>query len=392
MSLLRVLIFVLVFAATSFAATDAGYIAKFDAAFPKRSETITLDQLATPKIYDRRFLNEDLDAAIHNLTNDGGPLAWGASYRMLSLNEMYRATSDVKYLRANLRLISAVMAARDDRTGTENFKGEVLPAWGAGHYSSRGRTVFLVHTGMIAYPILDAISLARHSENVPRQLKAQFEAMLGPIVASVKLHDRQWKEDSNGEGYYIGMDEESVMEGRVQPANRLSAMGRALWIAWLLTHDEQYHHKCVAMGLYIKHRLTLGNDGAYYWPYRLPDNPTTRPASRQSVKGEDDSHGALTVAFPIMLADAHEVFDEIDMKRFGATFVHGIARTDGVLFGDVTGSANSVPDRAKAPARWIRLAPYAGEIKKPILNFYLTRQKPLNPIETALLIRYGGNL
>ena len=48
--------------------------------------------------------------------------------------------------------------------------------------------------------------------------------------------------------------------------------------------------------------MTPAPDGAYYWGYWLPADPVKEPAPRESVKGEDSSHAALTVAFPIMLA------------------------------------------------------------------------------------------
>ena len=83
-------------------------------------------------------------------------------------------------------------------------------------------------------------------------------------LESLHLHDRQWRDGpGSDEGRYVGQDEEAALDGKPQPANRLSAMGRCLWTAWLITHDSRYRSKAVALGWYMKRRLPIGRDGAY---------------------------------------------------------------------------------------------------------------------------------
>jgi hypothetical protein len=282
------------------------------------------------------------------------------------------------------------MAVRDDRTGTKNFRGKILPAWTSGHYTNHGRTVFLVHTGMIIYPMLDAIHLAATSPNVPAEIKSQLEKLLPSVMQSLHLHDRQWHDGpAAGEGYYVGLDEEEAIEGRPQPANRLSAMGRCLWTAWLITHDTQYRDKARALGTYIKHRLTVGDDGAYYWPYLLPEAPVTEPVHINHVTypGEDTSHGTLTVSFPIMLGQNHEVFTDEDMHRFAKTVINGWGRLGGgVLFGNISGSPTSNPKLVIHPTGWLALSAYDPAVKTRIMPFYLDYDHPLRPEEVAPLL------
>jgi hypothetical protein len=397
MRVLCCIVAVAVFASTALAGTttapapDDHYIAAFNQHFHQRSAPVALGNLVSVQRYDELFMGHKLDEALAgDLGKLGGDIAWGLAYRMISLNDMFRLTHDPKYLQANLRCINAVMAVRDDRTGTKNFRGQIVPAWTSGHYTSHGRTVFLVHTGMIVYPMLDAIHLAATSPEVPADTKAELAKLLPSVLESLHYHDRQWHDGpGSDEGYYVGLDEEPAIEAKPQPANRLSAMGRCLWTAWLITNEPQYRTKARALGWYIKRRLTIGEDGAYYWAYSLPEAPVTKPVpiNHAAFPGEDTSHATLTVSFPMMLAENHEVFTDDDMRRFAKTVTNGWGRLGkGVLFGNISGSPKSRPDLVIHPACWLPLAAYDPDVKNRIVPFYLNYEHPLRPEEVAPLL------
>lgn len=377
--------------AASAPANNQKYIAQFNQNFHKRSAPVALKDIASVQIYDSLYMGQSLDRLLaSNLHKLGGDLAWGVAYRMISLNDMFRLTHDPKYLQANLRCIAAVLAVRDDHTGTKNFRGQSLPAWSSAGYSAH-RTVFLVHTAMIIYPMLDAIELAQNSPQAPAKTKAELKNLLPEILQSIHLHDSQWRDGPRpGEGYYVGHDQEAVLEGKPIPANRLSAMGRCLWTTWLITKDPQYRTKAVALGWYIKHRLTLAQDGAYYWPYMLSQTPAaTKPVAinRSAFPGEDTSHATLTVSFPIMLAENHEVFTDHDMQRFAKTVTDGWGRlANGVLFGDINGSPRSNASFVIDPAAWLCLSAYDPAVEKHILPFYLNYEQAPRPQAIAALI------
>jgi len=370
--------------------SDDQYVAAFNKHFQLRGAPAVLNDIASVELYDSLYMGKSLDDALAApLANIGGDIAWGLAYRMISLNDMFRLTQNPKYLQANLRCINAVLAVRDDRTGTKNFRGQAQPAWSCDKYSARGRAVFLVHTGMIVYPMLDAIQLARTSPNLPADIKKQFDQLLPTALESVHLHDRQWRDGpAPDEGFYIGQDEEPLLDDKPQPANRLSAMGRCLWTAWLITHDSQYRTRAIALGWYIKHRLPVGEDGAYYWAYALASSPATGPVQRTEVAGEDLSHATLSVSFPILLAQNHEVFTDQDMRRFAKTVINGWARlgTNGILFGNITGSPRSKPESVIHPDGWLWLSTFDPEVKNRILPFYLNYTRPLRPEEFAPLL------
>lgn len=369
---------------------DADYLARFETKFPKISPAPTLAEYATQKRFDELYMGEArLDQTLAKANNDKGGLAWGLSYLMSAYNEMRRATGDTKYLDANLRCALAVMAARDDKTGKTLAGGAVAPIWGSEGYAE-GRAAFVVHTGVIASPILDFLLEAEASEFFAMAHGDDLARIAKEIEASVAYHDAVWRDGpAEGEGHYIALGEEKSIEGKPQPGNRLSAMGRALWLLWKLKGDERRRDQALKLGRYMKARFVAAPDGAYYWSYSFTEGPA-EPAPRESVKGEDASHGALTAAFPIMLGEAGEVFTKDDLARFGKTALLGFARReDGVLFGDVTGSPASKPDYVQIAGRWLALAPHAPEVAPRVARFFLERVKNPSPLDLAMLIRFA---
>jgi len=159
---------------------DRAYVKRFEEKYPKVEHPPTLGEYATSKRFDELYLGDNLERSLTNVNNKGGAMAWGLSYRMVALNEMTRATGDSKYLAANLRCIRAALAARDDRTGTKLFDGRVAPAWSSDGYRKGGQALFMVHTGMIVYPMLDAADLARRMPGVPDDVRRELQAIVPP--------------------------------------------------------------------------------------------------------------------------------------------------------------------------------------------------------------------
>lgn len=372
------------------ATEEAAYVERFEERFPRVSRVPSIEEYASPARYDELFMGELYREGLEELESDASRIAWGWSYRMLSLNEMYRSTGDAKYLEANLEGIRKVIALRDDRVGIPLWTGEIVPAWGSAKYARRGRAVFAVHTGLITHPMLDFLLLAEEARiTLP---KAEAAAILLAAEEALSVHDRQWRDGpADGEGHYVGLNQEDSLEGKSLPGNRLSAIGRALWISWKFTGNDVHRRRAIALGRYIRNRLTPAPDGAYYWSYRLPDKPVEGTAKKEAIRGEDVSHGALTMALPFLLASEGEVFTVEDMKRVGKTLQQGFGRLgDGILFGDVTGHPNSSPSLAQGPARWLPLCEFVPEVYDPIATFYVNYRPNPGPHDITYLIRYRG--
>lgn len=384
-------VFAIVISSVAFAQaqSDDEYISEFLKIHPRIANPPTLPEYANVPRYDQLYMQPaELDEAIKKIdATNGGPLAWGVSYRMQSLNQMFRVTGDVKYLTTNFRFTRAILANRDDRKQIKTYNGEVLPAWSAGGYSGRGRSVFLVHTGMILYPMLDAAKLARSTS-----LEKDFAALVPAMIESLHAHDREWRDGPGKDGgHFIGVNEEPTMDGHPQPFNRLSAIGRAMWVASELMDDKELRRRCIATGWYIKHRLPIAaDDGAYYWKYRLDDDPTTQPTTRLKMgAGEDSSHAGLSITFPIMLARNGEAFTADDIKRFAKTYENGAARLGGgIILGDVCGNPKSKIDRIGSPAKWLDLAQFDPAIADRILPYFLNFCPTPTPLDLSSLIAH----
>ncbi len=394
-SLMAIVLLIAVSAAAvaeSAADAEASYERAFLERFSKADAAVPLEEYASAARYDALYLGDDLDAALSTVNNDQGGLAWGLSYRMMSLNGMYRATGDAKYLEANVRCIRASLGATDDKRGKALWTGRIVPAWGCDKYAQRGRAVFAVHTGIITAPIFDCLLLVKENAALSASLGAERDAIRDGARAALAVHDRQWRDGPEAEaGHYIGLDQEDVCENKPLPGNRISAMGWALWLSAKIDGDATHRARALAIGRYIKNRLTPTPEGdACFWPYWLPEAPVTDAAPRTAVSGEDTSHAGLTMALPLALGLDGHVFDHADMKRFANTVTQGFARReDGVLYGKITGTPDIGPEYVALPCRWIPLARYEPGVRPRILAFYLGYQKRPGPLDIADLLLWG---
>jgi hypothetical protein len=377
---------------------DQPYAERFVKAFPANAHVPTIEEYATQKRFDEQFLGDALDKTLTGINNDSAGIAWGISYLMMALNEMYQATGDLKYLHAMRKATAAVLDCRDDKRGVQLFTGQTAPIWSCLKYSERGRCAYAVHTGIITYPILDFLRLAASNSDMRTELGSEYDEMVRLIGQSLDFHDRQWSDGPNpGEGYYFGMDQEPSMDGKVIPANRLSSMGRALWLSSKLTNNTSHRNKAMRIARFIKNRLSRNTEcDAYVWPYSLSreDIPVEAdgPGLKQRIgRGEDISHGSLTVSFLIMAANDGEIYSTTDMARFGRTVTRLIApRNDGVLFSQIDGDQSSSPDKdlLSIPSRWLHLTPYCPEVYTRIQTYMLNYEPNPQPLDLALLLRY----
>jgi hypothetical protein len=283
-------------------------------------------------------------------------------------------------------------ALRDDRVGTVLWNGKTVPAWSSDTYAQRGQAVFAVHTGFIVAAILDFIQAADASSGFWEGRDEERRRLIAEMTASLAVHDHQWRDGPGpGEGYYEGRDQEDQCEGKPLPANRLSVMGVALWRACELTGGATHRTRAEALGRYIKNRLYLGMDGAYYWPYWLDEvPPDPAPVPRSHVYSEDIGHAGLTLYLPQVLAAAGVVFDRTDMERFAKTALEGFARRrDGMLYGVITGDPRL--ELRITPCRWLSLTEFNPEVARRIVAFY-TRylRRADSPEAFVFLFRYAA--
>lgn len=369
---------------------DEAYVARFEQHYRRINPAASLKEYATQARFDDLYMRDKLKVALgRGIDNESGAIAWGMSYLMMAYNEVYRFAGDTRYLEANLDCVRAVLAARDDRLGRMLATGEVAPVWGASGYAERGRSAFAIQTGLIVYPILDFLTLVEKSLFVRQLLGDEFDKIANEAEASLKFHDKQWRDGpGKGEGFYAGLNQEAALEGLPLPASHLAAMGLALWSSWKLNADETNRDRALALGRYIKNRLTTTYDGTFVWPHQLPANAKSLQAREAS---EDIYHAGLTTAFLTMLASEGQIFDAVDMAKLGKSVTIGFARIgNGVLFGDLSGNADSDPASVRLPAMWLFLVPHIPPVAERIAPFYLNYVAEPAPLDLALLLRFQG--
>jgi len=331
------------------------------------------------------------------LDNENAVMAWGISYDHLSLNTMWRATGDPKYLKASWTLAKAVADARDSVQGKALYTGESAPIWGCAKYVDAGRSVHAVHTGVISFPVLELLILLRDApdfEGKPSE-KAQAE-MLEAMTAAIDFHNRQWREGpGEGEGYYVGMNQEPALEGVVLPANRISAMGLGLWSIHILSGDEEARDKAVRIGRYLQNRFSHATDrDAYTWEYslHLDDKAMQAPIEKlygNGLRGEDISHGSWSAMLPALLYFDNGLPGNGHTERLANTVTGLIAAEgSGMLYTHIDGMPRDSVNTGLLvlPSRWLRIAPNDDEAYAALEAFILTRNERIRPLDLAELL------
>ncbi len=264
-------------------------------------------------------LFDELDNKVNNgkgysnyLNTDGFPtgalLAWSESYLMQAYANMYRATGDIKYLNKLYEHIYAVLASRDDKIGQKNYRNELSPTWGTNRYTKNKEWMnFLVHTGMITYPMLEFIQLIKNF-NIEVYAYAGDE-ILRKVEQSIKYHDKEWKEN-----HYV-YPEDFYKKDYIIPINQQAAMGRSVILLYKLTGKQDYLEKAKLLAKFIKDKsIQKNNAGGYVLRDAFLPGKTI-----PEDKIVDISHAALTIHFAYLAYKNGIVFNREDMKRFAKT-------------------------------------------------------------------------
>lgn len=372
-------------------------------------EPLSFGEYVRPETYDHLYRNSAavFVARIEESQNQQAGMAWGTSYHMQSLNDMFRATGELKYLEMNLTLARASMAATDEALGRETFFGEISPAWGSSQYrEDGGYTVHLAHTGMIAWPILEFLHLSKSHQDDIELGDVERGQMLENLTRALDFHQRSWREthDDSGSSWYFRDEYISPsLDQKIVPFNMMSALANALYWSWRITDNSEHYDRLVEVARYIKHRLPIyvctdiGVE-AYFWNYFLDLSPVNNPRQWTQLPslngGEDFSHAALSVTFPILMAREGIVFSQEDLERFRNTVLYGFGRnSEGILAGNVVGDyTRHGPNRVVVVGYWLALADTHPSVYHRLLPFFLGYQaRPRNLDIGKLLLHSPAN-
>ncbi|HQK94853.1 MAG TPA: hypothetical protein PLD23_15190 [Armatimonadota bacterium] len=281
---------------------------------------------AGPPPYTFRLLAErhlrSLDA-LPDMDADGyGELAWGVSYGMMALNVLYEATGDTRFLARQADLVERVLGKRDSNLaaahGSEAYvdyqRGRVLRSWGTSHYSAGRHTCWLVHAGMLLYPMAEYVRLVQAGGDRTRPWLDRARRVVPAVEETIAEFDAEWRDGPQpGQGYYV------FPSGDLAPNNQMNAPGRALFVLADVTGKTEYRDRARKLAAYFRSKLTHVADGDYYiWAYsqQTPDGPPGR--------GEDVSHAAINAHFAYVAWEHGASFTDTDMARLARTLTHGL--------------------------------------------------------------------
>ncbi len=283
----------------------------------------------------------------------GAGLAWGESYRLMAYVSLFEGTGDVLFLVKAMERMDWVLSVRDDkRRIRDEIRKRVMPAWCSKKYTKGRNYAWIVHAGMITYPMARLVFLVRRDPALRGKYGSKADLYAAAVEETVRAFNGDWREDrAKGEGWYF-----CDYLKRELPLNMQNSMGRTLTALWLASGEGAYRKKAEMLARYLKKRLRK-KGGRYIWPYW--------PNDRRGV--EDVSHGAINVDFAFCCFRAGILFTKEDMLRFAGTFRaccrpgKGFARrVDGK--GDLGYSS--------AMAGWGHLGFLAPEVRKKIFRYF----------------------
>lgn len=268
------------------------------------------------EVFDELDMTVNEGAGYKDFLNpDGFPtgalLAWSESYLMQAYAEMFRATGDEYYLNKLYEHIKSVMRNRDDFRGQVDYKGNLVPAWGTDRYTKGEEWLhFVVHTGMITYPMLEFVQLVR--ECGIKRLLPESEAVLTRVKEAIDYHDKDWVLQDSGFGLYTFPEDFYGKSNYVCPLSHQAAMGRSLLLLWKLTGEERYRRKAADIAAALRHSFQETEQGTYVWGVNLgPLSDNNRAA--------DISHSTITVHFVALAHEASIEFTADDMEKLTVT-------------------------------------------------------------------------
>ncbi len=336
--------------------------------------------------FETAYQNVNGGAWYRDANNESATLAWGESYVMMALAAMFRATGNPMYLQRLAWHADGVLAQRDDARGVSDYRGVSGACWRNTSYQSGGEPYcYVVHTGMICYPMVDFARLVAASglADAPSldgsTLGAKAQAYVLACAESVAYHDDQYRSN----GTYVFRPDATFLSypGREVPLNQANAMGRLLLALYDVTGSQDYLQKAASLASRFHAQTTLLSDGSLVWNYW---------GGTYSPPGEDISHAALNVGFALEAAAHNLAFDDADMAALAATFLNRIY-VDEATFSDHMGggsSQNGSSYRAQV-GRWLVVSPWRSSVYAAIRQVYEDDYPPSGIGSGSLLLAWA---
>lgn len=326
-------------------------------------------QIAISKIDIISAFNR-FDASLNNgagycyYDNLNGSLAWGESYIMASYLAMYRGTGDIEYLRKFIWHAENVLSRRDDKIGYYDYRGISGPTWLSTVFTNGYKYAFVVHSGMITYPLADFAQMIKRDSTFWRYKSYSNKAFIDVadefmqrVSETIEAHNSQW--DDNVGAYRFNNDALFYEHhGKILPFNQQNAMGRTLLLMYMATNKDIYLYKTIKLAKYFRNQLALIGNNSYIWTYWTPNSNI-----------EDISHGAIDVDFAYLCYENGIMFNNTDMEHFVSTFKNNIYKAPFVLSERVDGTGEDNKYLYQS-GRWLEISRFDRDIYKIISDIF----------------------
>ena len=249
-----------------------------------------------------------------------------------------------------------------------------------------------VHQGRITFPLISFARLVYEDPALQAvaRYKERADAYIAATRAALELLEENWRENDEGEGWYVIPRGAPVwMDGVEEPHNHSLAVGRSIIQLAAVTGDPKWRDRAERLARTLHGDLRLLPGGGYTWPYWWSKGYAYRgwspedgvslhtPALRPRPTASDVSHAAIDVEFAFLAFQNGIVFTEEDMERFARTVTENmlVLRPEGTpaLTQYVDGSgAPSYYDDSVA-ARYLVLADWAPELVEAVERIYAAK-------------------
>lgn len=323
---------------------------------------LCITQEAHAEDYDKSWLLSkfnDFDLVTNNgdgyskYTNETGALAWSESYILDAYLDMYEATRDDKYLDKFVIHVDRIIANTDVNRGVSDYKGRSAVGWSATIYSKNGeRIIWLVHTGMITYPLVRFALIVQTDNVITYKNKAEYFMQISEEALS--FFDRNWVQDDKlGEGYYQ-FDVDSPHTTNVDPPmpvpfNQQLAAGRTFLVLYQLTNKRFFYEKAEGLARHFIHRLRKEINGTCTWNYSYDKG------FKECNAVEDISHGATDIDFAVLAYRNGIIFNKEDIFHFINTYKINIHK-NGKFANTVSGIGEGT--YKESIGRWLELSKF----------------------------------
>lgn len=308
---------------------------------------------------------------------DGGQLAWGESYLLDALVQMFAVSHDDTHAAHIVALGDWIDRARDDRHGRrDEVRDRIMPAWSSARYSKGRRYTWAVHTGMIAAPLARFAAIVKRDPSLSARWGKDAARFLRIAQDAVAAFDEDYRAGP-------GADEGHVFcpyLAKPLPLNMQNALARA-WLAIADATDAPvYRERVTRLANFFRHRIRTEADGTATWAY-------WPPLEGKNDTFEDISHASINVDFMVLCYEHGIVFGRDDLERVGATFRQHVLLADDRI-GDHLGVNRKFNTHRDAVLRWGRLARHLPETRAQLMHgLTLTglRDSAAEPLGLALL-------